>query len=246
MTSWDSKETLLSRRHLFGHSWVVFWNLQRLPFNDFESFAFDHSATSPNRAEPCRRRLGPRGCGACSRAGSAQSSSAPHPTRPSTFCATEKGCRTGRRFWWAGLRDVASTAGRKGAHVGAHALLAEAVAAAPHLQLHNNWAVGRTAKDQAWAAELPTGQHLHLRAQLLPTAGQITSRNGIKQHHPIQARQSQGLAQTLGTAATAWSRLAAHQSAAAAMAHIIAPSLLSLLATPAPDQPANAALAPKH
>ena len=112
------------------------------PSNDFESFAFDHSATSPNRAEPCRRRLGPRGCGACSLAGSAQSSSAPHPTRPSTFCATETGGRTGRRFWWAGLRDVASAASRKGTHVGAHTLLAEAIAAAPHLQLphQGDWA----------------------------------------------------------------------------------------------------------
>ena len=171
------------------------------PSNDFESFAFDHSATSPTRAEPCRRRLGPRGCGACSLAGSARSSNAPHPTRLSTFCATETGDRTGRRFWWAGLRDVASTACRKGAHVGAHTLIAEAIAAAAHVQLHNTWAVGRTAKHQAWAAELPTGQHLHLRAQLLPTAG-ITSRNWIKQHHPIQPRQSQGLPQALGTATT--------------------------------------------
>ena len=91
---------------------VGFEPTEGCPSNDFESFAFDHSATSPNRAEPCRRRLGPRGCGACSRAGSAQSNSAPHPTRPSTSCATERGGRTGRRFWWAGLRDVASTASR--------------------------------------------------------------------------------------------------------------------------------------
>ena len=112
---------------------------------------------------------------------------------------------------------MASTAGREGAHVGAHALLAEAVAAAPHLQLHRAWAIRRTTKDQAWTAELPARQHLHLRAQLLPTAG-VNSGDGIQEHHPIQARQSQGLAQTLGTAATPKRRMAAHQSAAAAMA----------------------------
>ena len=184
---------------------VGFEPTEGCPSNDFESFAFDHSATSPNRAEPCRRRLGPRGCGACSHAGSVPSNSALPPTRPSTFCATETGGRTGRRFWWAGLRDGASTACRKGAHVGAQTLIAEAVAAAPHLQLHNTWAVGRTAKHQARAAELTPRQHPHLRAQMLPTAG-ITSRNWIKQHHPIQPRQPQGLAQALGTAATSWSR----------------------------------------
>ena len=213
---------------------VGFEPTEGCPSNDFESFAFDHSATSPSRAKPCRSRLGPRGCGACSRAGSARSSNAPHPTRPSTFCATEKACRTGRRFWWAGLRDGASAACCKGNHVGAHALVTEAIAAAAHVQLRNTWAVKRTAKHQAWAAELPTGQHPHLRAQLLPTAG-ITSRNWIKQHHPIQPRQPQGLAQALGTAATAWSRHGA-----------TAPDFLCLPSAPEAHQPANAALAERN
>ena len=115
------------------------------------------------------RRLGPRGCGACSHAGSALSNSALPPTRPSTFCATETGARTGRRSWWAGLRGVASAASCKDTHVGAHALLAEAIAAVPQLQLRLTRAMGRTAKQQTWAAELTTGEHLNVLAELLPT-----------------------------------------------------------------------------
>ena len=97
------------------------------------------------------------------------------------------GGRTERRFWWASLRGGALTAGRKGIHVGAHALLVEAVAAVPQLQQRRARDMDLTAKHQARAAELPAGQHLQLRAQLLPAA-EIISWNWIQEHHPIQPR----------------------------------------------------------
>ena len=148
--------SMFPRRDLLTER-VGFEPTEGCPSNDFESFAFDHSATSPNRAEPCKSRLGPRGCGACSHAGSAPSNNALPPTRPSTFCATERDGRTGRRFWWAGLRDGASATDRTGTHVGAHTLLAEAVAVMAHLQLPLTRTSRRTTKDQAWTAELTTG-----------------------------------------------------------------------------------------
>ena len=101
--------------------------------------------------------------------------------------------------------------------------MAEAIAAVPQLQLRLTGAIERSAKQQPWAAELTEGEHLNVLAELLPTA-LISRRDGIKQHHPIQAGQTEGLLQTLGLMATAGACITAHQGAAAAMAHQHKPS----------------------
>ena len=101
--------------------------------------------------------------------------------------------------------------------------MAEAIAAVPQLQLCLTRAMGRTAKQQTWAAELSAGEHLNVLAELVPTV-LISRRDGIKQHHPIQTGQTEGLLQTPGLIATAGACIAAHQSAAAAMAHQHKPS----------------------
>ena len=93
----------------------------------------------------------------------------------------------------------------------------------PQLQLCLTNAMGRTAKQQTWAAELSAGEHLNMLAELLPTA-LISSRHRIKQHHPIQTGQTKGLLQKPGLMATAGACITAHQSAAAAMAHQHKPS----------------------
>ena len=101
--------------------------------------------------------------------------------------------------------------------------MAEAIAAVPQLQLRLSCAMGRTAKQQTWAAELTTGEHLNVLAELLPTV-LISRRDRIKQHHPIQTGQTEGLLQTPGLMTTAGACISAHQSAAAAMAHQHKPS----------------------
>ena len=73
--------------------------------------------------------------------------------------------------------------------------MAEAIAAVPQLQLCLTRAMGRSAKQQTWAAELSSGEHLNVLAELLPTV-LISRRDGIKQHHPIQTGQTEGLLQT--------------------------------------------------
>ena len=93
----------------------------------------------------------------------------------------------------------------------------------PQLQLRFIRAMGRTAKQQTWATELTTGEHLNVLAELLPTV-LIRRRDRIKQHHPIQTGQTEGLLQTPGLMATAGACITAHQSAAAAMAHQHKPS----------------------
>ena len=93
----------------------------------------------------------------------------------------------------------------------------------PQLQLHLTRAMGRTAKQQTWAAELTSGEHLNVLAELLPTA-LISRRDRIKQHHPIQTGQTEGLQQTPGLMTTAGACITAHQGAAAAMAHQHQPS----------------------
>ena len=74
-----------------------------------------------------------------------------------------------------------------------------------------------------WAAELTAGEHLNVLAELVPTV-LISRRDRIKQHHPIQTGQTEGLLQTPGLMATAGACITAHQSAAAAMAHQHKPS----------------------
>ena len=101
--------------------------------------------------------------------------------------------------------------------------MAEAVAAAPQLQLRLTRAMGRTAKQQTWAAELTTGEHLNVQAELLPI-DLISRRDRIKQHHPIQTGQTEGLLQTTGLMTTTGACITAHQSAAAVMAHQHKPS----------------------
>ena len=93
----------------------------------------------------------------------------------------------------------------------------------PQLQLRLTRATGRTAKQQTWAAELTSGEHLNVLTELLPTV-LISRRDGIKQHHPIQTGQPKGLLQTPGLMATAGACITAYQSAAAAMAHQHKPS----------------------
>ena len=93
----------------------------------------------------------------------------------------------------------------------------------PQLQLCLTRAMGRSSKQQTWAAELSSGEHLNVLAELLPTV-LISRRHRIKQHHPIQTGQTEGLLQTPGLIATAGACIAAHQSAAAAMAHQHKPS----------------------
>ena len=70
------------------------------------------------------------------------------------------------------------------------------------LQLRLTKAMGRTAKQQTWAAQLTAGEHLNVLAELLPTV-LMSRRNGIKQHHPIQMGQTESLLQTPGLVATA-------------------------------------------
>ena len=64
---------------------------------------------------------------------------------------------------------------------------------------------------------------MNVLGELLPTA-LISRRDRIKQHHPIQTGQTEGLLQTPGLMATARACIAAHQGAAAAMAHQHKPS----------------------
>ena len=93
----------------------------------------------------------------------------------------------------------------------------------PQLQLRLIRVMGGTAKQQTWAAELTAGEHLNVLTELLPTA-LIRRRDGIKQHHPIQPGQTEGLLQTPGLMATAGACITAHQCAAATMAHQHQPS----------------------
>ena len=72
----------------------------------------------------------------------------------------------------------------------------------PQLQLRLTKAMGRTAKQQTWAAQLTAGEHLNVLAELLPTV-LMSRRNGIKQHYPIQMGQTESLLQTPGLVATA-------------------------------------------
>ena len=112
----------------------------------------------------------------------------------------------------------------------------------PQLQLRLTRAMGRTAKQQTWAAELTTGEHLNVLAELLPTA-LISRRDRIKQHHPIQTGQTEGLLQTPGLMATAGACITAHQSAAAAMAHQHQ-AFPGYWVAQSPHRPANAGLGP--
>ena len=93
------------RMGLQRNSWEVldtervgFEPTEGCPSNDFESFAFDHSATSPTQALPTHIRLTVNAALAFvslwRHCNSAQSSSAPPPKPFSTSCATETGVRS--------------------------------------------------------------------------------------------------------------------------------------------------------
>ena len=105
----------------------------------------------------------------------------------------------------------------------------------------NTKAIGRTAKHQAWAAQLTAGQHPHLRAQLLPTAG-------ISQQELDQAAPPNPAAANPGPGCKRWAR---RQLRGAAWRLTRAPrppwrmsTRFPLLpAAPAAHRPANAALA---